>query len=158
MQFQRQILDAIRRIHRAIRESSRAAEAEVGLSGAQLLVLQFLRAGGAFSINELAEKTQTHQSSVSAVVGRLVDSGLVKRSPSRQDARRTEVTLTADGKQRLEKKNALLAQERLFSAIAQLPIAKQRALSELLTEVVDLAGFTDQPASLFYEDSQEEKQ
>jgi DNA-binding MarR family transcriptional regulator len=152
MQFQREILDSIRRVFRALRESSRSAETELGLSGAQLLVLQFLKSGTPLSINELAERTQTHQSSVSAVVAKLVDAGLVTRETSAQDGRRVEINLTASGSKLLNKKAAKLAQERLIDAIADLPVNKQKELAELLTRVVHAAGFADEPATLFFED------
>lgn len=155
MQYQRDILDAIRRILRSLRESSRAAESELGLSGAQLLVLQFLKSGKPLSVNELAEKTQTHQSSVSAVVSKLVDADLAKRQPSLEDGRRVEVALTAAGQRLLNKRTSKLAQERLFGAISDLPIQKQKQLAELLTQVVEIAGFNDQPATLFFEDDKE---
>lgn len=152
MQYQREILDAIRRIFRSLRESSRAAESELGLSGAQLLVLQFLKPGVPLSINDLAERTQTHQSSVSAVVTKLVDAELVKRQTSEQDGRRAEIALTAAGARLLNRKSPKLAQEKLFRAISELPLSKQKHLAELLNQVVQLAGFADEPASLFFED------
>src|SRR4051812_6915818 len=81
----RSVLDSIRRIVRALRVSSRRAELNVGLSGAQLFVLQKLAEGGRLSVNELAAKTLTHQSSVSVVVQRLSARGLVSSSRSAQD-------------------------------------------------------------------------
>src|SRR5665213_199086 len=72
----REILDSIRRIVRLLRVSSREAEREVGLSGAQLFVLRTLSEHKFLSVNELAERTHTHQSSVSVVVQVLVDKGL----------------------------------------------------------------------------------
>src|SRR3954468_13732349 len=80
-----QALDAIRRIISVLRRSSRRAETEVGLGAAQLFVLQQLAAAPAGSINELAERTYTHQSSVSVVVRRLVKDGLVERQPASAD-------------------------------------------------------------------------
>ena len=67
------VLDGVRRIVQALRASSRWAEQHVGLSGAQLFVLQKLAETPGMSVNELAERTHTHQSSVSTVVSRLVD-------------------------------------------------------------------------------------
>ncbi|MCB0308390.1 MAG: MarR family transcriptional regulator [Bdellovibrionales bacterium] len=155
MQYQRDILDAIRRILRSLRESSRHAENELGLSGAQLLVLQFLKDGKPLSINELAERTQTHQSSVSIVVTKLVDGKLVKRQTSAEDGRKVEIILTSAGTRLLEMKSSKLAHEKLFSAISELPISKQKQLATLLTQVVEASGFADQPATLFLEDDQE---
>jgi DNA-binding transcriptional ArsR family regulator len=79
------VLDGVRRIVQALRASSRWAERHVGLSGAQLFVLQKLAETPAISVNELAERTHTHQSSVSAVISRLAELGLVTRKRSAAD-------------------------------------------------------------------------
>src|SRR5256712_2801661 len=90
----RVVLDAIRPIVRLLRQSARDAERRTGMSAAQLFVLQQLRvAGGALTPGELAERTLTHQSSVSVVAGRLVEGGLAKRQQSRADGRRVELSL-----------------------------------------------------------------
>ncbi len=86
-------MNAIRRIVRVLRLSSRAAEKALGVSGAQLFVLQQLADGAASaapSIAQLADMTATDPSSVSVVVSRLVARGLAARRSSRADARRAE--------------------------------------------------------------------
>src|SRR5260221_12214021 len=87
----RLVLDAIRRIVQALRESSRAAEKRAGLSGAQLFVLQTLGESPGLSLNELAERTRTHQSSVSAVVAKRARQRLVERGTASDDGRRAEI-------------------------------------------------------------------
>src|SRR5213595_876038 len=67
-QEHREVLDAVRRIVRWLRVSSRAAERDVGLSAAQLFVLSRLNDEAAMSLNDLAQRTLTHQSSASVVV------------------------------------------------------------------------------------------
>src|SRR5439155_20477086 len=52
----RAALDAIRRIVRALREESRASERWLGLSAAQLFVLNRLAMAPAVSVNELADR------------------------------------------------------------------------------------------------------
>src|SRR3954452_10008879 len=91
-------LDAIRRIIRILRRSSRQSEQQVGIASAQLFVLPQLADEPAGSINDLAARTYTHQSSVSVVVRRLVEQGLVARQPSTGDRRRRELMHTAAGK------------------------------------------------------------
>ncbi|MGE0704706.1 MAG: MarR family winged helix-turn-helix transcriptional regulator, partial [Vicinamibacterales bacterium] len=93
-----QVLDSIRRIVQALRESSRLAERRVGLTSAQLFVLQKLAESPASSVNGLAARTHTHQSSVSVVVARLVEQGLVRRAPSAVDGRSVELTLSSRGR------------------------------------------------------------
>src|ERR1700750_2387985 len=97
----RAVLDAFRRIVQGLRESSRAAEQHAGVSGAQLFVLRTLAEAPRLSLNELAERTRTHQSSVSAVVARLARARLVERGTAAGDARRAELSLTARGRRRL---------------------------------------------------------
>ena len=61
-------------------------------------MLQQLAAAPAKSVNELADRTYTHQSSVSVVVRRLVEQGLVARRRASDDGRRRELSLTAAGR------------------------------------------------------------
>src|SRR6476469_8322187 len=93
----RDVLDAVRRIVQTLHESSRQAEQQLGVSGAQLFVLQRLAESPGASLNELAARTHTHQSSVSAVVTKLVARRLVRRSKAANDARRLELSLTPAG-------------------------------------------------------------
>src|SRR4051812_48287672 len=90
----REVLNSLRHIVRSLRVSSRDAEQRVGLSGAQLFVLQCLPRQSPCSVNELAAATATDQSSVSVVVSRLVLRGYVKRVTSKLDRRAVELSLT----------------------------------------------------------------
>jgi DNA-binding MarR family transcriptional regulator len=138
----RAVLDSVRRIVRTLHESSRAAEKLVGLSGAQLFVLQKLGESPGMSLNDLAATTHTHQSSVSTVVSRLVDRGLVLRASSADDARRLELRLSAEGR-RLASRAPDAAQARLIHAIERLPAGRRRSLARsllALTNSMDLAG------------------
>ena len=92
------ILDAIRRLVRHLRLADRAAQGELGISGAQLFVLVELGKTGSLSLNDLAARTRTDQSSVSVVVSRLVDAGLVTRERDARDARRLVLNLTKNGR------------------------------------------------------------
>jgi DNA-binding MarR family transcriptional regulator len=91
-------MNAIRSIVRALRVNTRAIELKMGISLAQLFVLQQLAERPAHSLNELAERTATHQSSVSVVVRRLVERGFVSRTASATDKRRIEIAVTASGR------------------------------------------------------------
>src|SRR6266567_2891094 len=91
-------LNAVRGIVHALNVNSRAIELEMGISLAQLFVLQQLVDRPAASLNELAERTATHQSSVSVVVRRLVERGYVSRTSSSSDKRRIEIDVTPIGR------------------------------------------------------------
>jgi len=147
----RQILNSLRHIVRSLRVSSRNAEQRVGLSGAQLFVLQCLARQSPCSVNELAARTATDQSSVSVVVSRLVARGLVKRVSSKLDRRRVELSLTPAGRGLLTTAPEA-AQDRLLSALSKLQKSELLLLSALLGKVVELADVSRENPSLFFED------
>jgi DNA-binding MarR family transcriptional regulator len=146
------ILDDLRRVVRSLRESSREAERRLGVSGAQLFVLQRLAFGRALSLNELAARTRTHQSTVSVVVSKLVERGLLTRSTSTEDARRVELAVTKRGLALLARA-PLAAQDGLIMGIERLPRAQQKTLAEALRAlVVAMQLDSAEPAMFFEED------
>jgi len=147
----RAVLDAIRRIVRSLREASRASERSLGLSAAQVFVLQRLQAAPAQSVNELAERTLTHQSSVSVVVSKLCERGLVARTPSEADARRIEIALTKQGRALLERAPVVAPQDRLIAGLAILGPRKRRLLAAGLRGLIDAMALPDEPAAMFFE-------
>jgi DNA-binding MarR family transcriptional regulator len=150
----RRVLDAIRRIVRVLRLASREAEKRVGLSAAQLFVLQKLAEGGVLSVNELAQRTHTHQSSVSVVVQRLVGRGLVQRTRSRRDGRQADVAATTAGKSAL-KSAPTAAQDQIIAALSRLDAKEVRRLAGALELLTGEIGFDDEGAApmLFEEES-----
>ena len=147
----RDVLDAIRRIVRVMRLSSRAAEHAVGVSAAQLFVLQTLADAEGMSLNELAERTLTDQSSVSAVVTRLVERGLVRRRRSDADARRLELRLAPTGRAVLRRAPAA-PQERLIAALRSMSVAERQLLSSALSRFVAAIGLDGGPPPMMFED------
>lgn len=148
----RRILDDLRRLVKFLRVSARAAERDLGISGAQLFVLQTLeQADGPLSVNELAERTRTHQSSVSVVVQKLVSRKLVRRVTSGADARRLELTLSPAAATLL-KKSPDSAQTRLIEALDRMPAADVKNLARLMAQLCDGLGIEGEAPSMLFED------
>jgi MarR family transcriptional regulator, lower aerobic nicotinate degradation pathway regulator len=147
------ILDALRRMTSQLRQADRQAERRLGISGAQLFTLEQLGRAPAQSINQLAELTRTHQSSVSVVVRRLVERGLAARRQADEDARRVELRITAAG-QALLRRSPSTPQARLIQALERMPSAARSRLAELLEHMVDEMGASREPAAMFFEESQ----
>ncbi len=150
------VMNSIRRLVRALRLFDREAERRIGLSGAQVFILRNLSTGEGISINELAARTCTDQSSVSVVVQKLVDRKLVRRSRADADKRRVELTITPAGRQRLESAPTT-AQERMISALHEMPATTRRQLATHLHELVRNLGLDQEPATLFFEDSSQKR-
>ena len=146
-----QVVDGLRRIVRALHYSHRLAEQRWQISAAQLLVLQRLAEAPTLSVNELADRTFTHQSTVSVVVTRLVDRGLVRRSRADDDARRAELALTAHGRALLQRAMTS-AQGELIDALDSMSSARLRAIATGLHDVVDALGVDGEPAGMFFEE------
>lgn len=146
----RAVLDGIRHIVRSLREASRAAERSFGISAAQLFVLQRLAGGAALSVNELAARTHTHQSSVSVVVGKLARQGLVTRARASADGRRLEVSLTDAGRAVLTQAPAA-AQDRLIAALALMGRATRKRLAGDLGVLVEALGAAKAHPPMFFE-------
>ena len=143
-------MNALRRLVHALRASSTAVQRDTGVSGAQLFVLQQLAQKSVTSLNELAARTRTHQSSVSAVVSRLAERQLVARRPSAEDGRRTEIELTAAGAAMLDDAPRTL-QTSLVGALRRLPAEQRLALADGLDAWVEAAGLASSDAPLFFE-------
>ena len=145
------VVDAIRRILHTLRSSARQAEARAGVTGAQLFVLQTLAEAPAASLNELAGRTLTHQSTVSVVVNRLVRRGLVLKRRAADDARRVELRLSPNGRA-LVRRSPQAAQGRLIDGLRALPRGEAGELARLLRRLTRTMGATRESASMFFED------
>lgn len=143
-------LDELRRLVQGLRTSSHAVERDLGISGAQLFVLRELAAEPGVSIRRVSERTLTDPSSVSTVVSRLVESGLVTRARQASDARATCLEVSRKGA-------ALLArapepyQARVIAALRGLAPRRLREFRLALREVVDALQVERGEAPLFFE-------
>ena len=142
------VLDAIRRLVRHLRVADRAAQSELGLSSAQLFVLSELGKTPAISLGELADRTHTDQSSVSVVVARLVDAGLVQRERAGEDARRLELSLTRAGRGVVQRAPGVM-QEEIIQAVDRMPAAEQKRFADSFNRLLDDIGAETKPPMLF---------
>ena len=145
----RAILDSLRRIVRDLRRPATGPLTTV--SAAQLFVLDALGTGEALSVNELADRTYTHQSSVSVVVRTLAERGYVARRTADDDKRRAELTLTPAGRTAL-RRAPRAPQVRLLAGIARLSPDSRRRLSATLAELVRAMDLHGEPPEMFFTD------
>lgn len=146
-----EIMDSIRHIFKALRVASIQFEKAVGLSAAQMFVLKKVHEEPWLSINDLALRTTTHQSSVSVVVKKLEERGLVCRAASPEDSRRSIIALTPTGEQILGKAPKMV-QESMIEALQSMSPKKTQELSLLLNEFISNAGLAEGgPAPMFEE-------
>jgi DNA-binding MarR family transcriptional regulator len=142
----RVVLDGIRRLVQFLRVTGRP------VSSAQVFVLQTLAESPApLSVNELAARTLTHQSSVSVVLKRLEESRLVSKRPG-QDGRRVEVSLTGKGRQALRRMPDA-PQGRLIAGLQRMAARQRRELARGLGGLLVALGVPSKGAPpMFFEE------
>lgn len=143
----------LRRLVHGIRTASYAAERSCGVTGAQLFVLRELAEEPGISIRRLSERTMTDPSSVSVLVARLVERGLMARSFDTADRRKSVLDLTKKGSQLLARAPEPY-QSRVIEVLRSLPPAELGVLQGALGRLADALG-TDEGAPLFFEDEKQ---
>ncbi len=150
------VVDSLRRIVQGLRSSAHVAERELGLSGAQLFVLRELASEPGISIRRLSDRTLTDPSSVSVVVARLVERGLVIRRTDPLDARRSVLSVSKKGSALLSRSREPF-QARLIAALRDMPRSRVRELGLTLSEIVGALDLAPGAAPLFFEEGPSSK-
>ncbi len=114
-----QALTAIRRLIRATDLHSRKITRMAGLTSSQLILLKRVLEVTDATISELAASISLSQATVTTILDRLEQSGLVRRERSEQDRRKVFVQLTAEGRAVLQRAPEPLQETfiRQFSAL-----------------------------------------
>jgi DNA-binding MarR family transcriptional regulator len=113
-------------LRRFLSRAERIARAN-GLTPQRYLLLLMIKGapdgGERASVSELAQRLQLAQSTVTELVARAEEAGLVSREPSTEDARVAYLRVTPEGEARLAQAFASLAEERanLRRALLELP-------------------------------------
>jgi DNA-binding MarR family transcriptional regulator len=148
------ILNRVRHLVRLLRMFEKEAQSQYGLGAAKMFILHVLSQDDEISLNELADRTATDQSSVSLAVGKLVESGHVRRNVSEEDRRQVRLALTAKGRA-VVRRSPPAAQERILESVQSMP-ARDRA--HLMTLLDQLTAGMGPPASgpppMLFEDGQ----
>ncbi len=142
---------ALRRIVRHLRLADREAETAVGLSAAQLFVLNVLASAPGLSLSEVAEHTLTDQSSVSTVVAKLVARRLVSRRPAGDDRRRIELRLTSAG-QHVVRTAPRVPQTRIADLVRAMPARDRDDLVRSLEMLAAAMGASEVAPHMLFED------
>lgn len=146
-------LQAVRGLVAALSRSARRIEQRTGVSNAQLFLLQQIATEQDLSVNELAARAMTHQSTASVVLSRLERRGLVQRVRSPVDARSVVLRLTAAGRRLLRRAPAPTTSE-IVAAIARLSPAETRMLRSGLAALAREAGFTIDESPMLFQDAE----
>jgi DNA-binding MarR family transcriptional regulator len=141
------VLVALRRVIRATDLHSKQLAKHSGLTAPQILLMRSIRdqKGGA-TIGSLASDISLSQATVTVILDRLVNRGLVRRERSTEDRRKVHTFLTETGAALLEKAPIPL-QERFTQKFSLLDISEQTIIISALQRVAKMMDAQDIDAS-----------
>jgi len=143
------IVQALRRVVKALHTYSQDVRHTYGLTGPQLWALKTLEAEGPLAIGALAAALAVHQSSVSLLVNRLEAHGLVRRVRRAGDHRYVHIELTRRGAA-LAADAPEAAQGRLLHSLQQMPARDVAAIRRAVDRLVEAMEAADVPARFFF--------
>lgn len=145
-ELEESVLRSLRKVSRAIDLHSRRLVATVHLTGPQLVCLRQLQQGAALTPSELARAVSLSNATITGILTRLEQRGLVTRARSEADRRRVLVALTEQGRALVAQAPSPL-QERFVSALHGLPTANRTIIDVVLKQIVDMMDAGELDAS-----------
>lgn len=132
-------LIALRKIQRKIEQASRRLAETEGLTPSQLKVLQLLTEYPEISVGWICEQTHLKNATITSLVDKLVERGMVSRRRCDTDRRRVWIRMEPAGKVALESAPDLLQEtfERRFERLPDWQKAMLVSSLELVSSLVD---------------------
>lgn len=145
------IVQGLRRMVKALQTYSQDVRSTYGLTGPQLWALKTLQQSGPLAVGQLAEALAVHQSSISILLARLEQRGLVRRVRSRSDRRVVHVELTRRGAS-MAADAPDAAQGRLLHALSTMAARELRQIRRAVEQLVGAMEAGDLSARFFFSD------
>ncbi len=144
----KEILIKIRKIVRSVDIESKKIQKEFGVSIPQVLCLGFLRDASNYQLTqgELRNLLNLNSSTVSGIINRLENKGLLARLPKSGDKRVVNITLTSAGDKLLNTIPSLL-HEQLSNKLEKLDDIKLKEVETSLNTLIELLDIEQVEAS-----------
>lgn len=138
----RLLTEAVTRLRRALRASIRTDYPWETLPMAQVELLQVLAAHSPVRVGDLAARQRLAFSTVSGLIGQMMNAGLVERTTDPKDRRASAVTLTDAGRRQIAAWTHA-HEQRLSTALEALPEKDQAAVRAALPALLHIADLLD---------------
>ncbi|MYT33116.1 MULTISPECIES: MarR family transcriptional regulator [unclassified Streptomyces] len=138
----RRLTEAVTRLRRALRASIRTDYPWETLPMAQVELLQVLAEHSPARIGDLASRQRLAASTVSGLIGQMINAGLVARAVDPADRRASVVTLTEAGREQLDAWTRA-HENRLEAALGSLDEADRAAVRAALPALFRVADFLE---------------
>ena len=140
--FDLRVVQALRRIIRAVDLHSRKLSAQHQITGPQLVCLLTIDELAPITLSALAREVHLSPSTVLGIVDRLEVKGLVRRKRDLKDRRLLQISLTGPGRGLIANAPSPL-QDTLAHAMSELPADQQATIAQSLERIVELMEVRD---------------
>ena len=123
-------------IDHGLQRRSKRMAATLGVTGPQRLVIRILGRSPGISAGHLAQALHLHPSTLTGILRRLEQKGLMTRERDSRDLRRAVLHLSAAGR-RLDVEAAGTVESAMKAALAKLPARQVKAAREALCALAD---------------------
>lgn len=137
-----QVISAMRRLIRATDLDSKQLARQTNLTTSQLLVLELLAEASPQTVGSMAERVGLAQATVTSLLDRLEERGLIRRERSDTDRRQVNVELTEEGRS-LERQTPAALQTRFLSNFASLQEWEKTMILSALQRIAELMEARD---------------
>jgi DNA-binding MarR family transcriptional regulator len=144
------VMQALRRIIRAVDVHSRKLSAQHDITGPQLVCLLAVEEQGPLSVSALAREVHLSSSTVIGILDRLAAKDLVVKERDPGDRRLVRVFLTGAGRELTAQAPSPL-QDTFAEAMGNLPAGQQATIAGSLERIVELMEVRDLDAAPFLE-------
>ena len=134
-----EVLIALRQIIHGTDLHSKRVAKESGLTIPQIVVLQSVRDLGEVTTKQISRRVSLSQGTVTSILDRLEERGLIERYRSRVDRRIVHTRLTNEGQAALRKAPPLL-HERFLEQFEELSERRQQEIVRVLQKVAEMMG------------------
>ncbi len=139
MDLDNAVLSALRRLIRAADLDARDLSRQTGLTTSQLLVLELLESSGELTVGDIARKVGLAQGTVTSLIDRLVERGVLCRRRANRDRRQVKVAISDEGRALLAAAPTPL-QTRFLQGFSGLAEWEQMAILSSLQRLAQLMG------------------
>lgn len=119
-------------VDHGLQSTSKRMEAKMGVTGPQRLVIRIVGRYPGISAGRLAEVLQLHPSTLTGVLKRLQERGIIERRVDPNDARRALLGLTEHGRE-LDSRRAGTVEAAVRQTLKAIPQRKLEAAQDVLT-------------------------
>lgn len=133
-----QFLRLVWALDHRLQSTSKQMSAKIGVTGLQRLAIRIIGKSPGCAPSEVAHLLHVHPSTLTGVLQRLVERGLIERKRDLEDARRSALTLTAKGRRIDEVRTGTVeaAVRKVLSKVAPRDLAAaERVLQALADEL-----------------------